>query len=469
MACAQLFHAPSRQADFAKRIDRASLPSRTRARSEHHRSLYRALAEKARARRDQDAARPGLPSRMTALLPRSLRARLILGAVIWIAIGVSAAGVFISALFRQHATALVDSEMHGHLEELASLIDVNAQGLPELYRALSDPRFSQPGSGYSWEVSRNGKQLIKSTSVSAADPPIPSDALAIGEMRRLLMPSGSETLIVWESLLQPDTKTDPVRLQVNVDASVVDAVFRTFDISLGISLVLLAAALIAAAALQIGFGLQPMVRLRRALKAIRAGKETHLPRRAPLEVQPVVDDLNSMIDLNAQMVVRARAQAGNLAHALKTPLAVLTDEAYRLKAQGEEEAAQTILQQCQRMQRHIDYHIARTRAAASRSVPGVNAPVLPAVTSIVTAMSRLYFAKGPEIRLNMDPDCVAQCDPLDLGEMLANLIDNACKWCASRVTIGAHMDLPAKQVIIAVDDDGPGLPANAREVVFQIG
>jgi len=406
---------------------------------------------------------------MTALLPRSLRARLILGAVIWIAIGVSAAGVFISALFRQHATALVDSEMHGHLEELASLIDVNAQGLPELYRALSDPRFSQPGSGYSWEVSRNGKQLIKSTSVSAADPPIPSDALAIGEMRRLLMPSGSETLIVWESLLQPDTKTDPVRLQVNVDASVVDAVFRTFDISLGISLVLLAAALIAAAALQIGFGLQPMVRLRRALKAIRAGKETHLPRRAPLEVQPVVDDLNSMIDLNAQMVVRARAQAGNLAHALKTPLAVLTDEAYRLKAQGEEEAAQTILQQCQRMQRQIDYQIARARAAASRSVPGVNSLVLPAVNNIVSAMQRLHSEKAPHIDVKVDPQCVVLCDPMDLSEMLANLIDNACKWCRERVVIGASVDGPAGQAVIAVEDDGAGLPATARDMVFQIG
>ena len=406
---------------------------------------------------------------MTGLLPRSLRARLILGAVIWIAIGVSAAGVFISALFRQHATALVDAEMHGHLEELASLIDVNAQGLPELYRALSDPRFSQVGSGYSWDVSRNGKSLIKSTSVSTADPPIPNDALAIGEMRRHVVPNGPETLIVWESLLQPYTMTEPLRLQVNVDASVVDAVFRTFDISLTVSLAVLAAALIAAAALQIGFGLQPMARLQRALRAIRSGKETHLPRSLPLEVQPVVDDLNSLIDINAQMVVRARAQAGNLAHALKTPLAVLTDEAYRLKTQGEDEAAQTILQQCQRMQRQIDYQIARARAAASRSVPGVNSLVLPAVNNIVSAMQRLHSEKAPRIDVEVDPQCVVLCDPMDLSEMLANLIDNACKWCRERVVIDASVDGPAGQAVIAVDDDGVGLPAAARDMVFQIG
>src|SRR5580765_5909800 len=192
---------------------------------------------------------------MTGLLPRSLRARLILGAVIWIAIGVSAAGVFISALFRQHATALVDSEMHGHLEELGTLIDVNSDGTPELYRTLSDPRFSQAGSGYSWQVSRNGKPLIKSTSVSTDDPPIPDDTLAIGEMRRHVVRNGPETLIVWESLFLPDAKAEPLRLQINVDASVVDTVFRTFNISLAVSLLLLAGALIGAAALQIGFGL----------------------------------------------------------------------------------------------------------------------------------------------------------------------------------------------------------------------
>ena len=104
---------------------------------------------------------------MRRFVPRSLRARLVIGAIIWIAIGVSAAGIFISALFRQHATELVDAEMRGHLEELGSLIDVGTEGAPELYRALSDPRFSQVGSGYSWQVSRKGKRLIKSTSASA--------------------------------------------------------------------------------------------------------------------------------------------------------------------------------------------------------------------------------------------------------------------------------------------------------------
>ena len=406
---------------------------------------------------------------MSAWLPRSLRARLVIGAFIWITAGVSAAGIFISALFRQHATELTDSEMHGHLDELASLIDINPQGEPELYRTLSDPRFSQMGSGYSWQVSRDGKQLIKSTSVASEELPIPGDALLPGEMKKLDMPNGNARLVVYETLFAPVSNSEPLRLQVNVDSGIIDRILRTFNISLAISMGLLAAALTTAAALQVVFGLQPMTRLGRALRAIRSGKSTHLPKTFPLEVQPVVDDLNSLIDVNGQMVVRARAQAGNLAHALKTPLAVLADEADRLEKRGQGEAAQVILQQCQRMQRQIDYQIARARAAASRSVPGVNAPLPPAVANIVSAMKRLYAAKDIVFDVNIDPDCIAMCDPMDLNEMLANLIDNACKWCTKRVGISGRIDGPANQAVIAVEDDGSGLPLEAREMVFQIG
>jgi signal transduction histidine kinase len=406
---------------------------------------------------------------MSVWLPRSLRARLVIGAFIWITAGVSAAGIFISALFRQHATELTDSEMRGHLDELASLIDVNPQGAPELYRTLSDPRFSQMGSGYSWQVSSKGKRLIKSTSAATDDLPIPNDALVNGEMKKLDIPTEGASLIVYETLFSPVSGSDPLRLQVNVDSGIIDRILRTFNISLAISLGLLAIALSTAAALQVVFGLQPMTRLGRALRAIRSGKATHLPKSFPLEVQPVVDDLNSLIDVNGQMVVRARAQAGNLAHALKTPLAVLADEADRLQHRGQGEAAQIILQQCQRMQRQIDYQIARARAAASRSVPGVNAPLPPAVAAIVSAMKRLYAVKDIEFDVNIDPDCIAICDPMDLNEMLANLIDNACKWSTKRVAIGGSVDQAAKQAIVAVEDDGPGLPLEAREMVFQIG
>jgi signal transduction histidine kinase len=401
---------------------------------------------------------------------RSLRARLIIGAAIWIAIGVYAAGIFIAALFRQFATDLVDAELRKHLEELVTLIDVDADGFPHLYRPLSDPLFSQVGSGFSWQVSRSGKSLIKSTSASTDELPVPDDALGTNELRKLIIREQRGPMIVLERLFLPEGGTPPpLRIQIGAESAVVDGMLPTFDIPLTFSLALLALALIAAAALQVSFGLQPMSRLRRALGAIGSGKAAKLPADFPSEVQPLVDDLNNLIEINSQMVLRARAQAGNLAHALKTPLAVLTDEASRLESRGEAESAAVILQQSQRMQRQIDYQIARARAAASRSVPGVVAPVAPTVNNIITAMQRLYDAKNLRMNVDVDARCVALCDPMDLNEMLANLIDNACKWAAQTIAIRGFIDESRNQDVIAVEDDGPGLPAEAMDVVFRIG
>jgi signal transduction histidine kinase len=401
---------------------------------------------------------------------RSLRTRLIIGAAIWIAIGVSAAGIFIAALFRQFATDMVDAQLRTHLEELLALIDVDAEGFPHLYRSLSDPLFSQIGSGFSWQVSRSGKSLIKSLSVSADELPIPADALDTREVRKLTLSGQQGPMIVFERMFLPEGGTPPpLRIQIGAETAAVDRMLPTFRIPLTFSLGLLAFVLIMAAALQVSFGLQPMSRLRRALGAIGSGSAAKLPGDFPSEVQPLVDDLNNLIEINGQMVLRARTQAGNLAHALKTPLAILTDEANRLESRSEAESAAVILQQSQRMQRQIDYQIARARAAASRSVPGVVAPVLPTVSSIITAMKRLYDAKKLRMDVDIEAGCAALCDPMDLSEMLANLIDNACKWAAETVAIRAYTDESKSQVVIAVEDDGPGLPAEAMDVVFRIG
>jgi signal transduction histidine kinase len=396
----------------------------------------------------------------------SLRARLIIGAIIGITIGVSAAGIFISALFLQQATELVDGEMRGHLDELASIVDVDARGEPELYRPLSDPRFSQVGSGLSWQVSRDGISLIKSTSASSQDLPVPKDNLAEGGMQKLTLDGHDGPMMVYERFLTLEG-AKPLRLQVNADPLIVESVLRTFNIALFFSLGLLALALTSAAALQVAFGLQPMTRLRGALATIKSGKAARLPRAFPSEVQPLVDDLNIMIEANSQMVLRARTQAGNLAHALKTPLAVLTDEAYRLDGRGEAESAHVILQQCQRMQRQIDYQIARARAAASRAVPGVIAAVAPAALSIVSAMKRLYAPKNLRFEIDVGDDVIVSCDPMDLNEMLANLLDNACKWASQTIVVRALIE--GERAIIIVEDDGSGLPAEAMEVVFNIG
>jgi signal transduction histidine kinase len=407
---------------------------------------------------------------MSPTFMRSLRARLAIGAAIWIAIGVSAAGIFIAALFRQFANDLMESELRKHLDELVMLIDFDDEGFPHLYRPLSDPRFTELGSGLAWQVTRSGKVLINSLSASTENIPVPDDPLANNDVRKVMLSGPQGTIVTFERLLLPEGSAQPpLRIQVGADTVVVDRMLPTFTVPLTLSLLLLAILLIAAAILQVQFGLQPMTRLRRALGAIGAGEAAKLPGGFPSEVQPLVDDLNNLLELNQQMVLRARTQAGNLAHALKTPLAVLTDEAYRLADRGQAESADVILAQSQRMQRQIDYQIARARAAASRSVPGVVAPVAPTVANIVAAMQRLYAAKTLAIEADVDDACVALCDPMDLNEILANVIDNACKWATRRIVIRGAVDEAQDRVVVTVEDDGPGLPAESLDVVFKVG
>lgn len=407
---------------------------------------------------------------MNRFLPKSLRARLVMGAAIWISIGVYAAGIFIAELFRQYATSLVDSGLRRDLEELMTLIDVDAAGFPHLPRPLSDPRFGQAGSGFSWQVSRDGKALIKSLSASTEELPTASDPLEADEVRKFRLNGAGGPMTIFERLFLPDDSSfPPLRIQVGAELAVIDRMTPTFTTPLAISLALLALVLVVAAALQVTYGLQPMSRLRRALGAIGSGAADKLPEDFPSEVQPLVDDLNSLIGINAQMLLRARAQAGNLAHGLKTPLAILTDEAYRLERRGETESAGVILQQSQRMRRQIDYQIARARAAASCAVPGVFTGVAPAISNIVAAMRRLHDGRNLHVTMDVDAQCVVLCDPIDFNEMAANLIDNACKWATAVVTIRAFAEDGKTSVVIAVEDDGPGLPAEARGRVFRIG
>ena len=186
--------------------------------------------------------------------------------------------------------------------------------------------------------------LIKSLSASAEELPMASDEAETNDVRKLTLNGARGPMSVFERLFLPDDSAlPPLRIQVGAELAAIDRMTPTFTVPLAISLALLVLVLVAAAALQVSFGLQPMSRLRRALGAIGSGAADKLPEDFPSEVQPLVDDLNHLIEINSQMLLRARAQAGNLAHGLKTPLAILMDEAYRLECRGETEAAGVIL------------------------------------------------------------------------------------------------------------------------------
>jgi signal transduction histidine kinase len=224
--------------------------------------------------------------------------------------------------------------------------------------------------------------------------------------------------------------------------------------------------LLAAGLSQVRTGLSPLGYLRERLAAVRHGSDRRVEGSYPDEVQPLVDDLNALLDERERAIARAQAKAGDLAHGLKTPLAVLAHEAERAAAAGHAELSATIQQQVERIRRQMDYHLAQARAVASGARLGARCSLAASVEGLVRTLLRLHAERGIAIEARV-PELSVRGQREDLDEMLGNLLDNACKWARSRVRVAAWAD--AASVVVAVDDDGPGLDPALREAVLQRG
>ena len=220
-------------------------------------------------------------------------------------------------------------------------------------------------------------------------------------------------------------------------------------------------------ALQVRRGLAGVTQLRARLVDVRDGRERRLGGRYVPEVQPVVDDLNALLEQREQAVQRAVAKAGDLAHGLKTPLALLALEAERASTTGHDDVAAALREQVDRMRRQIDYHLAHARAAASGAGTGARSSIAESADGLARTLPRLYADRRLSIDVRVDPSHSARVQREDLDEMLGNLLDNACKWARSRIVIEAGKKDDG--LVITVDDDGPGLPAEMREKVLQRG
>ena len=232
-------------------------------------------------------------------------------------------------------------------------------------------------------------------------------------------------------------------------------------------LFVLAVGLIVAGLSQVRRGLLPINQLRARLAALRDGRDRRVEGDYPTEVQPLVDDLNALLDDRDRRVTRALAKAGDFAHGLKTPLAVLAQEAERVRADGHPALADTLDEQVERMRRQVEYHLAQTRAAASEGAADVRCRVAVSVDGLARTMRRLHADRGVALDVAVAPDHVVRVRREDLDEMLGNLLDNACKWARSRVRVASSAEDGG--VVIAVDDDGPGLDPSMREAVLQRG
>jgi signal transduction histidine kinase len=248
------------------------------------------------------------------------------------------------------------------------------------------------------------------------------------------------------------------------DAVEISEETRSFDQALIITFSILAAVLLLTTTFQVRFGLAPLKRITDGLAAIRSGSAERLTGKFPEEIAPLARETNALIEANKEIVERARTHVGNLAHALKTPLSVMVNEA---AARGNEPFAQKVLEQADIMRDQVARHLERARLAARLTAVGSVAEVAPVVTALARTMEKI-------IDVHADDKAQFHGERPDLEEMMGNLVDNACKWASSRVAIEVVRERPNqvsdRQVVrIIVDDDGRGLSPSEREQVAKRG
>ncbi|SOY61561.1 sensor histidine kinase [Cupriavidus taiwanensis] len=396
---------------------------------------------------------------MPVRLRRSLALRLLAVAAIWLAAALGVGGWLLSALFERHVNQAYVRQLEHQLASLAAALDWSADGRLVLNRSPADPRYELPYSGAYWQARAPGA-LLRSRSLWDTEMPAtvlrrPRDAAdapdGIAEVRS--GPNHQSLLVVSRQLVLASADT-PVEISVALDRTELRAARRSFDRTLAWSLTALGLGLMLAVAAQVRFGLAPLARLRRALGTMQARREARLGGAWPAEVEPLVNEINALLARNAQALERSRRQAADLAHAVKTPLAVLANEAAALPGA----AAQAVSGQVEAMRRQVDRHLARARAAGAAAARGERIDAAPAVRELTRALARLHRER--DLELTVDGGGHFAGDRQDLVELLGNLLDNACQWARTRVRVTLREDAGVLEIL--VEDDGAGLPPEAQ-------
>jgi signal transduction histidine kinase len=345
------------------------------------------------------------------------------------------------------------------------------------FQSLGEPLFELPLSGWYWQITRTDtdKPDVRA-SRSLWDKKLPK----LEDQGIELTPAGirigyvdgpeGQTLRIVERPV--DLGADGKFLvAVAGDASEIFDETRSFDYYLGGTFAALGIVLLLTTIFQVRFGLAPLKRISEAIADIRSGRTERLEGNFPVEIAPLARETNALIDANRGIVERARTHVGNLAHAIKTPLSVIVNEA---SANGPDPFADKVLEQAEVMRNQVAHHLERARIAARVTIVATITEVAPAIEALRRTMEKIHRDRGIAIEIKADPHARFRGERQDLEEMAGNLVDNACKWASSHVFIEVLMERPAEpgagpMLRVIVDDDGRGLSAAERAQVSRRG
>lgn len=404
----------------------------------------------------------------------SLRWRLFILTVITLVLALVGAHIWLTYLFKDHVQRQFDESLKHQLVQVTALLEFDEGGQPQIDpRLLSDPRWNKPYSGLYWQVDRHEQAeavqigQLRSRSLWDQQLLLPIDALPFGTLHwhDLTGPRGEPLRVVERLLSTPDAPGRGWRVVVAADGQALEQAQRTFSGVLLASLTAMAVLLGLAALAQSWLGLAPLRSLQVALTHIKAREQDRLTGDFPHELQGLTREFNSVLDQNEAMVARARTQAGNLAHALKTPLAVMSQLADQARGQAWSEV---VREQVQAAEHHVQWHLARARAAAHHRLTRPRTPLGPVLQGLIRAMKKIHGDRQLDVQIPapiLDDELGVARE--DLQQLLGNLIDNACVSARSRVWVNIQ-DEP-QRILIEVNDDGPGIAPEFRNQALLRG
>ena len=395
----------------------------------------------------------------------SLTFRVVLFVSLWAVVGLVVIGLVISALYKRDAEKSFRDLLRAHLYNVVNSIsispDMTLTGNPQ----LGDLQFSQPDTGWYWVAEPVGKfkaPRLSSASLGAIPfPEMPASDVPfdVRYQRYYEMPDGAgNNVMVAETEVELDDQGDIVRFRVAGNRNVIDESVSAFDYRLYLALFSFGLGSLALNAIAILVGLRPLDRVRHALENIRAGEAERLEGKFPVEIQPLANEVNALIDNNRRIVERARMQVGNLAHSLKTPLAVLINEA-RLMSKGH---GALVTAQSEAMQAQVQSYLNRARIAAQRETVLARADAMPVMERLVRVMRKLN--RDISFSLNFDGDnLLIAMEEQDIEEITGNLLENAARFAKTSVKVeltpfSEDLDgVKTNWIRITIEDDGPGL------------
>lgn len=412
----------------------------------------------------------------------SLSARLFISATVLVVVILFITGIALSSLYQQAVERSFDRRLNLYLRTLIAEVAPPEDADEKAQPALGEPLFDLPLSGWYWQIvridagkrtdpakpdERASRSLWDRKLSKLEDQGVPLNATGV-RIGYLAGPEDQQLRIV-ERLV--DFGSDG-RFVVTVagDATEIFEETRTFDFYLSATFVALTFGLLLSTLFQVRFGLAPLKRVTTGLLAIRSGRAERLEGDFPVEIAPLARETNALLDANKEIVERARTHVGNLAHAVKTPLSVIVNEA---ASHGNEPFATKVLEQANIMRDQVAHHLERARIAARLTAVTTLTDIAPVIDGLHRTMEKIHRDRDIAIEVKIAEPLKFRGERQDLEEMVGNLVDNACKWARSQVVVEVLAERapgdPAPMVRIVVDDDGRGLTADERAQVARRG